>query len=105
MKGFLRTGFFNLLLGLLILFVVIFLQFRNLNLNIFFLKDIKLEVNNTVENSEYVLNDIVVNVRGLRILLSKLNPLIVLETGLNLLPISYKVHDMGIYVYLRIIFF
>ncbi|WP_029362380.1 hypothetical protein [Borreliella garinii] len=99
MKGFLRTGFFNLLLGLLILFVVIFLQFRNLNLNIFFLKDIKLEVNNTVENSEYVLNDIVVNVRGLRILLSKLNPLIVLETGLNLLPISYKVHDMGIYVY------
>ncbi|WNZ72708.1 hypothetical protein [Borreliella garinii] len=99
MKGFLRTGLFNLLLGLLILFVVIFLQFRNLNLNIFFLKDIKLEVNNTVENSEYVLNDIVVNVRGLRILLSKLNPLIVLETGLNLLPISYKVHDMGIYVY------
>lgn len=99
MKGFLRAGVFNLLLGLLILFVVIFLQFRNLNLNIFFLKDIKLEVNNTVENSEYILNDIVVNVRGLRILLSKLNPLIVLETGLNLLPISYKVQDMGIYVY------
>nr|WP_267517705.1 hypothetical protein [Borreliella garinii] len=99
MKGFLRAGIFNLLLGLLILFVVIFLQFRNLNLNIFFLKDIKLEVNNTVENSEYILNDIVVNVRGLRILLSKLNPLIVLETGLNLLPISYKVQDMGIYVY------
>ncbi|AAU07374.1 hypothetical protein BG0535 [Borreliella bavariensis PBi] len=85
--------------GVLILFVVIFLQFRNLNLNIFFLKDIKLEVNNKVENSEYILNDIVVNVRGLRILLSKLNPLIVLETGLNLLPISYKVQDMGIYVY------
>ncbi|WP_210371226.1 hypothetical protein [Borreliella garinii] len=99
MKGFLRAGVFNLLLGLLILFVVIFLQFRNLNLNIFFLKDIKLEVNNTVENSEYILNDIVVNVRGLRILLSKLNPLIVLETGLNLLPVSYKVQDMGIYVY------
>nr|WP_267505907.1 hypothetical protein [Borreliella garinii] len=99
MKWFLRAGIFNLLLGLLILFVVIFLQFRNLNLNIFFLKDIKLEVNNTVENSEYILNDIVVNVRGLRILLSKLNPLIVLETGLNLLPISYKVQDMGIYVY------
>lgn len=99
MKGFLRAGVFNLLLGLLILFVVIFLQFRNLNLNIFFLKDIKLEVNNTVANSEYILNDIVVNVRGLRILLSKLNPLIVLETGLNLLPISYKVQDMGIYVY------
>ncbi|WP_210362042.1 hypothetical protein [Borreliella garinii] len=99
MKGFLRAGVFNLLLGILILFVVIFLQFRNLNLNIFFLKDIKLEVNNTVENSEYILNDIVVNVRGLRILLSKLNPLIVLETGLNLLPISYKVQDMGIYVY------
>lgn len=99
MKGFLRAGVFNLLLGLLILFVVIFLQFRNLNLNIFFLKDIKLEVNNTVENSEYILNDIVVNVRGLRILLSKRNPLIVLETGLNLLPISYKVQDMGIYVY------
>nr|WP_267508605.1 hypothetical protein [Borreliella garinii] len=99
MKGFLRVGVFNLLLGLLILFVVIFLQFRNLNLNIFFLKDIKLEVNNTVENSEYILNDIVVNVRGLRILLSKLNPLIVLETGLNLLPVSYKVQDMGIYVY------
>ncbi|WP_210382415.1 hypothetical protein [Borreliella garinii] len=99
MKGFLRAGVFNLLLGILILFVVIFLQFRNLNLNIFFLKDIKLEVNNTVENSEYILNDIIVNVRGLRILLSKLNPLIVLETGLNLLPISYKVQDMGIYVY------
>lgn len=99
MKGFLRAGVFNLLLGILILFVVIFLQFRNLNLNIFFLKDIKLEVNNTVENSEYILNDIVVNVRGLRILLSKLNPLIVLETGLNLLPVSYKVQDMGIYVY------
>nr|WP_267916518.1 hypothetical protein [Borreliella garinii] len=99
MKGFLRAVVFNLLLGLLILFVVIFLQFRNLNLNIFFLKDIKLEVNNTVENSEYILNDIVVNVRGLRILLSKLNPLIVLETGLNLLPVSYKVQDMGIYVY------
>lgn len=99
MKGFLRAGAFNLLLGVLILFVVIFLQFRNLNLNIFFLKDIKLEVNNKVENSEYILNDIVVNVRGLRILLSKLNPLIVLETGLNLLPISYKVQDMGIYVY------
>nr|WP_307888916.1 hypothetical protein [Borreliella garinii] len=99
MKGFLRAGVFNLLLGLLILFVVIFLQFRNLNLNIFFLKDIKLEVNNTVENSEYILNDIVVNVRGLRILLSKLNPLVVLETGLNLLPVSYKVQDMGIYVY------
>lgn len=99
MKGFLRAGVFNLLLGILILFVVIFLQFRNLNLNIFFLKDIKLEVNNTVENSEYILNDIVINVRGLRILLSKLNPLIVLETGLNLLPVSYKVQDMGIYVY------
>ncbi|WP_215537227.1 hypothetical protein [Borreliella bavariensis] len=99
MKGFLRAGAFNLLLGVLILFVVIFLQFRNLNLNIFFLKDIKLEVNNKVENSEYILNDIVVNIRGLRILLSKLNPLIVLETGLNLLPISYKVQDMGIYVY------
>ncbi|AZA26623.1 MULTISPECIES: hypothetical protein [Borreliella] len=99
MKGFLRAGAFNLLFGVLILFVVIFLQFRNLNLNIFFLKDIKLEVNNKVENSEYILNDIVVNVRGLRILLSKLNPLIVLETGLNLLPISYKVQDMGIYVY------
>ncbi|WP_215540457.1 hypothetical protein [Borreliella bavariensis] len=99
MKGFLRAGAFNLLLGVLILFVVIFLQFRNLNLNIFFLKDIKLEANNKVENSEYILNDIVVNVRGLRILLSKLNPLIVLETGLNLLPISYKVQDMGIYVY------
>lgn len=99
MKGFLRAGAFNLLLGVLILFVVIFLQFRNLNLNIFFLKDIKLEVNNKVENSEYILNDIVINVRGLKILLSKLNPLIVLETGLNLLPISYKVQDMGIYVY------
>lgn len=99
MKGFLRVGAFNLLLGVLILFVVIFLQFRNLNVNIFFLKDVKLEVNNKVENSEYILNDIVVNVRGLRILLSKLNPLIVLETGLNLLPISYKVQDMGIYVY------
>ncbi|AIJ29877.1 hypothetical protein [Borreliella valaisiana] len=99
MKGFLRAGAFNLLLGFLILFVVIFLQFRNLNVNIFFLKDVKLEVNNKVENSEYILNDIVVNVRGLRILLSKLNPLIVLETGLNLLPISYKVQDMGIYVY------
>ncbi|WKC76234.1 hypothetical protein [Borreliella valaisiana] len=99
MKGFLRAGAFNLLLGVLILFVVIFLQFRNLNVNIFFLKDVKLEVNNKVENSEYILNDIVVNVRGLRILLSKLNPLIVLETGLNLLPISYKVQDVGIYVY------
>ncbi|MBB6042513.1 hypothetical protein HNP68_000097 [Borrelia yangtzensis] len=70
-----------------------------MNVNIFFLKDVKLEVNNKVENSEYILNDIVINVRGLRILLSKLNPLIVLETGLNLLPISYKVQDMGIYVY------
>ncbi|WKC88184.1 hypothetical protein [Borreliella japonica] len=99
MKGFLRSGAFNLLLGVLILFVVIFLQFRNLNLNVFFLKDIKLEVNNKVKNSEYVLNDIVVNVRGLRILLSKLNPLVVLETGLNLLPVSYKVQDPGIYVY------
>lgn len=99
MKGFLRAGAFNLLLGALTLFVVIFLQFRNLNLNIFFLKDIKLEVNNKVENSEYILNDIVVNVRGLRILLSKLNPLVVLETELNLLPISYKVQDAGIYVY------
>ncbi|WNY62971.1 hypothetical protein RAC47_02600 [Borreliella carolinensis] len=99
MKEFLRAGAFNLLLGALILFVVIFLQFRNLNLNISFLKDIKLEVNNKVENSEYILNDIVVNVRGLRIFLSKLNPLVVLETGLNLLPISYKVQDTGIYVY------
>nr|WP_267506374.1 hypothetical protein [Borreliella afzelii] len=99
MKGFLRAGAFNLLLGALTLFVVIFLQFRNLNLNIFFLKDVKLEVNNKVENSEYILNDIVVNVRGLRILLSKLNPLVVLETELNLLPISYKVQDAGIYVY------
>ncbi|WP_301409740.1 hypothetical protein [Borreliella tanukii] len=99
MKGLLKAVAFNLLLGVLILFVVIFLQFRNLNVNIFFLKDVKLEVNNKVENSEYILNDIVVNVRGLRILLSKLNPLIVLETGLNLLPISYKVQDMGIYVY------
>lgn len=99
MKGFLRAVAFNLLLGILILFVVIFLQFRNLNLNIFFLKDVKLEVNNKVENSEYILNDIIVNVRGLRILLSKLNPLIVLETELNLLPISYKVQESGIYVY------
>ncbi|QFI14636.1 hypothetical protein QIA37_03180 [Borrelia sp. CA_690] len=99
MKGFLRAGAFNLLLGFLILFIVIFLQFRNLNLNIFFLKDIKLEVNNKVENSEYILNNIVVNVRGIRILLSKLNPLVVLETGLNLLPISYKVQDTDIYVY------
>lgn len=99
MKEFLRVGAFNLLLGALILFVVIFLQFRNLNLNIFFLKDIKLEVNNKVLNSEYTLNDLVVNVRGLRIFLSKLNPLVVLETGLNLFPISYKVQDMGIYVY------
>ncbi|WKC99938.1 hypothetical protein [Borreliella bissettiae] len=99
MKEFLRAGAFNLLLGTLILFVVIFLQFRNLNLNISFLKDIKLEVNNKVENSEYILNDIVVNVRGFRIFLSKLNPLVVLETGLNLLPISYKVQDTGIYVY------
>ncbi|WKC90896.1 hypothetical protein [Borreliella carolinensis] len=99
MKEFLRAGAFNLLLGALILFVVIFLQFRNLNLNISFLKDIKLEVNNKVENSEYILNDIVVNVRGLRIFLSKLNPLVVLETGLNLLPVSYKVQDAGIYVY------
>ncbi|WKC85430.1 hypothetical protein [Borreliella lusitaniae] len=99
MKGFLRAAAFNLLLGVLVLFVVIFLQFRNLSLNIFFLKDIKLEVNNKVENSEYILNDIFVNVRGLRILLSKFNPLVVLETGLNLFPISYKVQDMGIYVY------
>ncbi|WNY60295.1 hypothetical protein QIA03_02195 [Borreliella bissettiae] len=99
MKEFLRAGAFNLLLGALILFFVIFLQFRNLNLNVSFLKDIKLEVNNKVENSEYILNDIVVNVRGLRIFLSKLNPLVVLETGLNLLPISYKVQDTGIYVY------
>ncbi|WP_424632404.1 hypothetical protein [Borreliella lusitaniae] len=99
MKGFLRAAAFNLLLGILVLFVVIFLQFRNLNLNIFFLKDIKLEVNNKVENSEFILNDIFVNVRGLRILLSKFNPLVVLETGLNLFPISYKVQDMGIYVY------
>ncbi|WNY64149.1 hypothetical protein QIA00_02605 [Borreliella americana] len=99
MKEFLRAGAFNLLLGSLMLFVVIFLQFRNLNLNIFFLKDIKLEVNNKVENSEYILNDIVVNVRGLRIFLSKLNPLVVLETGLNLFPISYKVQNIGIYVY------
>ncbi|MBB6212642.1 hypothetical protein QIA17_03140 [Borreliella californiensis] len=99
MKEFLRAGAFNLLLGVLILFFVIFLQFKNLNLNIFFLKDIKLEVNNKVENSEYILNDIVVNVRGLRIFLSKLNPLVVLETGLKLLPISYKVQDMGIYIY------
>ncbi|MCD2332132.1 hypothetical protein [Borreliella americana] len=99
MKEFLRARAFNLLLGSLMLFVVIFLQFRNLNLNIFFLKDIKLEVNNKVENSEYILNDIVVNVRGLRIFLSKLNPLVVLETGLNLFPISYKVQNIGIYVY------
>ncbi|WPM05807.1 hypothetical protein QIA41_01660 [Borreliella sinica] len=99
MKGFLRAGAFNLFLGVLILFSVIFLQFRNLNLSVFFLKDIKLEVNNKVENSEYILNDIMVNVRGLKILLSKLNPLVVLETGLNLLPVSYKVQDLGIYVY------
>ncbi|AJA90329.1 hypothetical protein OY14_02595 [Borreliella chilensis] len=101
MKGFLRVGAFNLLLGALILFIVIFLQFRNLNLNVFFLKDLKLEVNNKVENSEYILNDVVVNVRGLKIFLSKLNPLVVLETELNLFPISYKVQDTGIYVYFQ----
>ncbi|AFI31310.1 hypothetical protein [Borrelia crocidurae] len=99
MKRYLSLSFFYLLIGILFLFVIILIQFRNLSLNIFLLNDLKFFVNNKVEDSHYVLDNLVLNIRGIKINLSKTYPIIIPENSLKLYPISYKVQDNSIYVY------
>nr|WP_231439569.1 hypothetical protein [Borrelia duttonii] len=70
-----------------------------MSLNIFLLNDLKFFVNNKVEDSHYVLDNLVLNIRGIKINLSKTYPIIIPENSLKLYPISYKVQDNSIYVY------
>ncbi|AHH03519.1 Hypothetical protein BHY_0568 [Borrelia nietonii YOR] len=99
MNKYLSLSFFYLLIGILFLFFVVFIQFRDLSLNVFLLKDLKFLVNNKVEDNQYVLDNLTLNIRGIKIHLSKTKPLIIPENGIHLYPISYKVQDNAIYVY------
>ncbi|APR64973.1 hypothetical protein baBA2_000516 [Borrelia anserina] len=99
MNKYLSLSVFYLLIGILFLFLVIFIQFRDLNLNIFLLKDLKFLVSNRVEDNQYVLDNLTLSIRGIKINLSKTKPLIIPENDLHLYPISYKVQDNAIYVY------
>ncbi|AMR75324.1 hypothetical protein [Borrelia hermsii] len=99
MNKYLSLSFLYLLIGILFLFLVVFMQFRDLSLNVFLLKDLKFLVNNKVEDNQYVLDNLTLSVRGIKINLSKTKPLIIPENGLHLYPLSYKVQDNAIYVY------
>ena len=99
MKKYLRISFLNLLIGVVVLFLIIFVQFRDLSLNVFLLKDLKFLVGNKVEDGKYALDNLTLIIRGMRITLSKENPLIVPDSELYLNPISYKLQGNEIYVY------
>ncbi|QMU99293.1 hypothetical protein F0310_02585 [Borrelia sp. A-FGy1] len=99
MKKYLSISFLNLLIGILVLFFIVFIQFRDLSLNVFLLKDLKILVNNKVEDNKYVLDNLTFIVRGMKINLSKENPLIIPDSKLYLHPVSYKFQDNEIYVY------
>ncbi|WKC58076.1 hypothetical protein [Borrelia sp. P9F1] len=99
MKKYLRVSFLNLLIGVVVLFLIIFVQFRDLSLNVFLLKDLKFLINNKVEDSKYALDSLTLIIRGMRINLSKENPLIIPDSGLYLNPVSYKLQNNEIYVY------
>ncbi|BDU62800.1 hypothetical protein BOFE_03400 [Candidatus Borrelia fainii] len=88
-----------MLIGVLFLFLIVFIQFRDLNLNVFLLKDLKFLVSNKVEDSHYVLDSLTLSIRGIKINLSKTKPIIIPENGLHLYPISYKIQDNAIHVY------
>ncbi|ANF33988.1 hypothetical protein A7978_02610 [Borrelia turicatae] len=99
MNKYCGLSFFYLLIGILFLFLIVFIQFRDLSLNVFLLKDLKLLVNNKVEDSQYVLDSLILSIRGIKINLSKTKPIIIPANGLHLYPISYKVQDNAIHVY------
>ncbi|BCR19474.1 hypothetical protein BmHoA_00538 [Borrelia miyamotoi] len=99
MQRYLGLSFFYLLIGILFLFLVVFVQFRGLSSSVFLLKDLKFLVNNKFEDSQSVLDSLVISLRGIKINLSKVKPLVIPETGLHLYPISYKVQDDAIFVY------
>ncbi|UER67690.1 hypothetical protein LKV13_02655 [Borrelia sp. BU AG58] len=99
MKKYLSISFFNLLVGMLILFFIIFIQFRDLSQSVFLLKDLKLLVSNKVEDSKYALNNITLSVRGMRINLSKESPLIIPSSELYLNPVSYRLQHNEVHVY------
>ncbi|AHH09405.1 Hypothetical protein BPA_0105200 [Borrelia parkeri SLO] len=99
MNKYCGLSFFYLLIGILFLFLIVFIQFRDLSLNVFLLKDLKLLVNNKVEDSQYVLDSLTLSIRGIKINLSKTKPIIIPANGLHLYPISYKVQDNAIHVY------
>ncbi|WP_235048135.1 hypothetical protein [Borrelia persica] len=92
-------SFFYLSIGIVLLVLIVLIQFRDLSFNMFFLKDLKFLVNNKIEDSHYVLNNIVLSIRGIKINLSKAQPIVIPENGLKLYPISYQVQDNSIYVY------
>ncbi|UPA16380.1 hypothetical protein bcCo53_000522 [Borrelia coriaceae] len=99
MKKYFSLSFFYLLIGILFLFLIVFIQFRDLSVNVLLLKDLKLLVNNKVEDSQYVLDSLILSIRGIKINLSKLKPLIIPSNGLHLYPISYKVQGNEVHVY------
>ncbi|WP_281861169.1 hypothetical protein [Candidatus Borrelia fainii] len=99
MNKYFSLSFFYLLIGVLFLFLIVFIQFRDLNLNVFLLKDLKFLVSNKVEDSHYVLDSLTLSIRGIKINLSKTKPIIIPENGLHLYPISYKIQDNAIHVY------
>ncbi|UPA12187.1 hypothetical protein [Borrelia venezuelensis] len=99
MNKYCGLSFFYLLIGILFLFLIVFIQFRDLSLNVFLLKDLKLLINNKVEDSQYVLDSLTLSIRGIKINLSKTKPIIIPANGLHLYPISYKVQDNAIHVY------
>ncbi|WP_430644647.1 hypothetical protein [Borrelia puertoricensis] len=81
------------------MFLIVFIQFRDLSSNVFLLKDLKFLVNNKVEGSQYVLDSLILSIRGIKINLSKTKPIIVPANELHLYPISYKIQDNAIHVY------
>ncbi|WP_421622683.1 hypothetical protein [Borrelia sp. MN22-0132] len=81
------------------MFLIVFIQFRDLSSNVFLLKDLKFLVNNKVEDSQYVLDSLILSIRGIKINLSKPKPIIVPANELHLYPISYKIQDNAIHVY------
>ncbi|WP_445436020.1 hypothetical protein [Candidatus Borreliella tachyglossi] len=99
MKKYLVLSFFNLLIGVILYVCIMFLQFRNLSLNMLLLKDLKILVHNKIEDNSYVLDNITLSVRGIKISLSKDSPLIIPEGEIYLYPVSYKVQDNELYVY------
>ncbi|UPA18005.1 hypothetical protein bpuSUM_000525 [Borrelia puertoricensis] len=99
MNKYCGLSFFYLLIGILFLFLIVFIQFRDLSSNVFLLKDLKFLVNNKVEGSQYVLDSLILSIRGIKINLSKTKPIIVPANELHLYPISYKIQDNAIHVY------